>query len=384
MKNSMRPSPAILFTALAFIFASSCTQEEDLAGNAQIEVAFRLKSLSAMDGKILIHEAFLKLDRLHVAGTLPGDHLTDVTHAIPPGEPPYKLSMADSNHVSFNLTSKAYQALDFHLFLLQDAYQLVITTTQETPPPDDENGSGTDGDDEGQGEDSDGDDSEDESDGNDGDSDDDSQDDGNTGGAGDGGEDGSGTDDGDDNDGDDDDGDDGEDGDDDDGEDGDDDDKDKGKGKGKNEDKKDDDKNKGKNDDDRRTSGEIRTVDLDHFFQNAKPAMVVFGLYQNNGVTVNIIFVVSGIEKFTVNGKQNDSFNISLDTRNEAVLTFDPQRWFETITQADIESAIIQEYQQQKVLLIHKDFNTELFEALAPRIEGSTDLTINKADATSF
>lgn len=380
MRKSIKPLPAILITAFALIFSSSCTQEEELAGNAQIEVAFRLKSLSAMDGKILIHEAFLKLDRLHVAGTLPGNHLTEVTHLIPPGEPPYKLSMADSNHVSFGLTSRAYQALNFHLFLLQDPYQLVITTTQETPPPDDENGSGTDGGDNGQEGDDDDDDSEGENGGNDDDTDDVEDDDGNTGG--DGNEDGSGTDDSDDDD---------EDGDHDDGKD-DDDDEDKGKGKDKNEDKNDDDKDKGKGknddhgdeDDDGRTSGEIRTVDLDHFFQNAKPAMVVFGLYQNNGIAVNIIFVVSGIEKFTVNGKQNDSFNISLDTRNEAVLTFDPQRWFETITQADIESAIIQDYQQQKVLLIHKDFNTALFEALAPRIEESADLTINKGDGTSF
>ena len=104
--------------------------------------------------------------------------------------------------------------------------------------------------------------------------------------------------------------------------------------------------------------------------------MVVFALYQHNGGSIHIIFAVSGTEKFTVSAKQNDSFKIKLQERNTGLLTFDPARWFEAITAADIASASTQTYQEQKILFIHKDFNTHLFQALMSRIGQSAELTI--------
>lgn len=417
MKKDIRSVPAILFFILASGFFSSCTPEEEFSGNARIEAAFRLKSNSAMDGKVTISEGFLKLDRIQARGTLRGEYITDITHPVPSEEPPYKLSMADSSQVTFALTSKAYEQLDLHLFLFQDNYELVINTTEDVPPPvagnedgeeqdednsdgdagggqdenendndDGEENSESDGEDENKDNDDDADQGED--DNSDGDHDDDDEEDSD--------------DNEEDSDDDDEDKDDDEDGDHDDADDENDENEDRDDGDAGNHDKdknkgKDKDKNKGKNDndendndgdddddDDGRVSEALRTVDLDHFFQNAKPAMVVFGLYQNNGVIVNIIFAASGIEKFTLRAKQNDSFTISLDEQNTAEISFDPQRWFETLTPADIESASIQTYQQQKVLFIHKDFNTGLFQSLVSRIEASADLIISKGDAAGL
>ena len=82
-----------------------------------------------------------------------GENITDATHPIPSEEPPFKLSMADSSQVNFPLNAKAYEYLDFHLFLYQDTYQLVIRNQGTTPPPDTggENGGGKDEDTSGNG-----------------------------------------------------------------------------------------------------------------------------------------------------------------------------------------------------------------------------------------
>jgi hypothetical protein len=72
MKKGIRLIPAILISALAGF--SSCTPEEEFSGNAYVEATFRLQSFAAMDEKVTIQEAFLKLDRIQTTGSLPGSH----------------------------------------------------------------------------------------------------------------------------------------------------------------------------------------------------------------------------------------------------------------------------------------------------------------------
>ena len=116
-------------------------------------------------------------------------------------------------------------------------------------------------------------------------------------------------------------------------------------------------------------------MNLDHFFQHAKPALVVTGTCEINGRLINIIFAASGLEKLSVVARQNDSFTIHLDSHNTAAITFDPAIWFEGVTPADIEGAQTQTYQQLEVIFIHRDFNRHLYDLLVPRLEPSADLT---------
>ena len=310
-------------------FWSGCTTEE-IYQAAQIKGIFRLKSPSAMNGKLIIEEAYLKLSHIDAIGNRHGEN-TNLTHPISLEEPPYQLSRFDSSQVSFNLPSRSYDQLDFHLFLFQDTYQLIVKEegNGDVDEPNEE------GDEE---EDGDKDDEEDRDSGQDDDKDNEDHDDA----------------------------------------DNKDDDKDKGDHDDDNDDDDDDDDNDDEDneDDDGRMSDnkKNRTVDIDHFFQNAKPAMVIIGTYQNNAKILKVIFAVDGIEKFTLAGKQNSTSTIILNKQNTAEITFNPQHWFESITPADLESASIQTYREQQVVFIHKDFNTHLFEALAPRIEESADL----------
>jgi hypothetical protein len=366
--------------ALFLILWSSCTQEPEFVDKVNIQATFRLKSRTAMDGKIQIGETLLKLDRIQASGNL-GKSKTDVIHSIHPDEPPYRLSMTDTAQVRFTLNSMHYDELDFHLFLLQDPYELILKdgVVTEVPAPgqtDDHDGV-SDGDGNQEEENDEADDDSDQENGEIEDGGNDQHDGG-----------GQAEDDKDDE-GDDDDGNDKGDGGDD-GDDGDDDNNGKGKGKqkGKN---KNGEKDKGKGDDDEdddgRKSGESNRqviIDLDDFFQHARPGMVVMATYENNGKTIYIIFVASEIEKFTVRAKQNDSFAISLSEESSAEISFDPAHWFSGLTPAQIESADIQIYQQQNLLLIHKDFNTALYEEIASRIGGSAYLSIAKGTPNDF
>jgi hypothetical protein len=357
----------MLLILFALTLWTSCNDEVNFEGTSHIQAIFQLKSATAMNGRITIEQAYLKLDRIRATGNLRGDNVTDITHSIPADDPPYKLMDADSGQVNFTLNRLAYNILDFHFYLPEDNYQLIFQNPVpvETPVPTEE---GTDGDHQ----ENDGDaDNNDDDDGNQSGEDDNGHEDG----QGDGGDDGSGNDDGnqsEDNE--------------------DDDDHDKNKGK---DEEKDKDKNKGKDKDKGHKGGDdggrtlddkdTQTVDVNHFFQNAKPGMVVFGNYQNNGKTIEIIFVAGGIEKFSLRGQQNNTFDIALKEHNTAQITFDPQQWFASITPSQIESAALQTYQQQTILFIHRDFNAELYRALVERIEGSTEMTINSStDGTSF
>jgi hypothetical protein len=400
---------ALMFVSAWVSMLSGCANEDEFFGTPHIKTTFRLKSPSAMNGKITISEAYLKLDHIHATGSLQGVNNTNDSHFIPSEEPPYQLSRSDSSQADFNLTARAYDQLDFQLFLLMDSYELIVNeATEEVPEPveDTDDGDDAENDDEDtdQEEDSDGDqdDTEDEDDNPDDDGEDDNDDD-NDQDEGDDDDDGNEGEDNDDE-GDNDDGEDGDDGEDD----GDIDDKDDknkdDKEKNKDKDKKD---NKGhdhdkdhhdkdhhdkhdhdKNDDDDRDDDDGRasenktgqTADLDHFFQNAKPGMVVVGAYESNGKVINIIFIASGIEKLSLRAKQNDAFNIVLSDQNFAEITFNPEYWFETITPDQIESAQMLTYQQQTVLFIHRAFNSDLFQALVPRIEGSAELNFSSGE----
>ena len=381
MEKNIKKGLLLLTGVLVLNAWTSCTTEDQLHSptSSDVEAIFTLKSPATMNGKITIREAYLKLDRLQATGSLGGDNSTDIMQPIPPEEPPYQLTKSDSGKLNFTLPFRVYDQLDFHLFLFQDSYDLIFrqSTAPETPDPGennddgspDEGGSGENGDnDEGAGNENTGNDQD--SGNSDNDSNDDDEDDQENQDNGDDKEDGH-------NDKDDDkknenknknknkDGDKGKNDKDDNDEDNDDDD-----------DKDDDDEDEDERDDDDGRSGrsEKQTVNLADFFQNAKPAMVLVAGYENNGRMISIIFVVSDIHEIVIPARQNGAFALSLNQKNSAVITFDPEVLFEDIAPADIESAEIQPYQQQDVLFIHRDFNTHLYEVLSARLEQSAAL----------
>src|SRR5690606_12338151 len=96
--------------ALALVVCS-CTLEDEVPAAARISATFGLRSPSALDGKIVIGEAYLKLHRLEVTGTLNGSSVTQVNHTVAPEESPYRLTTSDSSHAGFALGSTTYDQL---------------------------------------------------------------------------------------------------------------------------------------------------------------------------------------------------------------------------------------------------------------------------------
>ncbi len=339
-----------LASGVALAFPSSCTMDDPFA-TTNIKAVFRLKSQTALEGRITIDEAYLKLSHIEATGNLPDGKMTDITHSIPAEEPPFKLTTADSSELNFTLPSGIYDQLDFNLFLFHDTYGLVMMANApaETPDPAQNDDQDSTGQQDGEGN---------TDNGNNTDTDDNpgSQEDEDDNDNGDGGDTNGGVS-----------------NDNDEGKNND------GKGKGKKDDHTDKKKDKKKGDKAHggrnAHNGITDQVNLRDFFQNAKPGMVVIGTYKNNDKTMRLIFVASGIEKFTLPGKQNDSFSVILADRNTAEITFDPERWFSSVRPADIESASTQLYQGETVLFIHQDFNGQIYQALVPHLEESTDLT---------
>lgn len=146
-----------------------------------------------------------------------------------------------------------------------------------------------------------------------------------------------------------------------------------GEGKEKREEEEDDDDDDDDDDDGRVTS---HTIDLADFFQNAKPSIVIFGTYQSDNLSFDIIVAVTGLEKIVVPGQQNGSSSIVLSENNSAVVLFNPEYWFGSLTTSDLEAGVLQVYQDRRVLFVHKDFNRTLYEKLVPRLQESVAFNI--------
>lgn len=330
-----------------------------------------------MGGLITIQQAYLKLDRIEVTGRLQKKAVAGASLAIPAEDPPFQLSRGDSAQATFMLPSRNYEQMELHLHLFEDDYQLIVGNKSKElvpePAENDSEGSGGDGVSDGGQEDSEGnfgdgthnaggsnegdteerDENEQEDDVDDGGGEDDRQSD-------------------DDNDKDDHESDENTDrGDDGRGDGGKNKDKENKKQKNKDDDddRGDDDNNGNDEGNDRKAAPESnRTVDLDHFFQNAKPALVVFATYNNNGEKISVVFAVTGGDKISIPATQKDNLPITLMERNAAFVTVDPEKWFASIPPVAIESGALQNYQGQQVLFIHRDFNTPLFHLLYSRL----------------
>lgn len=395
----------ILPLLLTLFLWTSCSDDQLFRGNTRIQTTFRLKSQTALGGSVTIKDAYLKLNSIGVSGTLGDQSVPPASYPVAPEEAPFRLTQSDSAQVSLTLPSRAYDLLDFHLLLVQSKYQLLtlqqpaepapepvtdnggntdggVTEDEGTPSGDDNGGQPDTGSDDSPADNGDGGQSDDDGSGGDDDkqNDDPSDDDGaNAGGD-------TNTppqeDDNDDQGGNNDEekgegnkNDDGK------GDGGKDDDKDDKDDEEKDEDDKDDDKDSDDkdDDDDEKDDGRARsevdgTVDLDHFFQNAKPSLVVFATWNVNGENINIVFAVTDAERITIRATQNGGQRVMLADHGTATVTFDPEDWFQSVSATDLQNASRQAYQGQSVVFIHHDHNTALFDLLYSSLIESTTL----------
>src|SRR5690606_9697715 len=120
----------------------------------------------------------------------------------------------------------------------------------------------------------------------------------------------------------------------------------------------DDDRKKKHGDDDDGGRVSRHAADLQHFFQNARPGLVVIATYTAQDKAITVILAVTEPVKFTVR-RTGNAQPITLQARNTAEVTFDPAHWFAGLAPEAIENAPTQTFQGQNVLFIHKDHNSD-------------------------
>lgn len=121
-------------------------------------------------------------------------------------------------------------------------------------------------------------------------------------------------------------------------------------------------------------AGRISAPDLQHFFQNARPGLIAIARYSEGGESVTMIFAVTKPLRFTAEQEESKTPFV-LQTRSSARITLNPEKWFSDISDEVIKASQTQTFQDQEVLFIHHDYNTELYEKLLSRIQGSASVT---------
>ena len=104
--------------------------------------------------------------------------------------------------------------------------------------------------------------------------------------------------------------------------------------------------------------------------------MVVFATLTLNAQNINIVFAITDLKEITIPATQNDGPRIVVDEHGRASVSFNPERWFESISTTDLENASLQSYQGQTVMFIHKDVNAPLFEKLLNNFINSTTFEV--------
>lgn len=347
-----------VFCVSLLLLPGGCAIDEP--AHAVTTVTFRLATPNAMDGKIAIDEAYLKLSSIETDGTMATTEGGHMTKTIDPADPPMQLTGTPAT-VDLPIRAGVYAQLALDLVLVKDEYHLLRNGVKEEGPSSPQGGN-TGSDNNGEAEEPDSpsqnqgqnqngnagteaDDNDDDSGANEppsanGDENGDSKEDSGT-----------------------------------DAQQNDhqkkhDDDHQKGKDKHKK-----GDKHHGGKHDGRTTELQAASdIDLADFFQNARPGLLVIATYQNDGKSIKLIFVGDGIERLAVPARQNDSPQLILTANGTADITFDPRQWFSSVTPADLDAAIVQQYQGQPVIFIHRDFNSDLYYAVMPHIQESADL----------
>lgn len=148
------------------------------------------------------------------------------------------------------------------------------------------------------------------------------------------------------------------------------------KKKDKDKDKKDD-KKKGKkgNSGGRTNDLQASTVDLEHFFEHAKPALFASLIYTTPAKKIHVIVA---LDNFALMDFQNTQrLSITDLYGNKAKATIDVASWFSNITNNDLENSVLINYGGESVLLIHRQFNANLFLKITERFSKSFALAIS-------
>lgn len=109
--------------------------------------------------------------------------------------------------------------------------------------------------------------------------------------------------------------------------------------------------------------------DYDDFQNNAKPALLVTGLYESRGASIPFILAVSEITPLQTIATQNGDPTVEIGLENLAEIKMNPAVWFEEITPQLMDDADRIQSGNRQMIFIHQDFNSDLYEKILLKLE---------------
>jgi hypothetical protein len=122
--------------------------------------------------------------------------------------------------------------------------------------------------------------------------------------------------------------------------------------------------------------------DLTDYFQNAKPALMISGRFDNRGKAIPVHVAITDVYPLKVTGSQYGTPQVRLDKENLAELTINPAYLFQNITTLRLESAQKVMHSGQETIFIHPQFNTDLLNELLTRLEDTNNSMALKVSIT--
>jgi hypothetical protein len=108
--------------------------------------------------------------------------------------------------------------------------------------------------------------------------------------------------------------------------------------------------------------------DYADFLATAKPSIAFSGKFNNRGHSTRVYIALNIADRLHMQASQLGKSTVALSKENRAKFTIDPAWILQDITTVEIEDAISFDYLGEKTILIHPDFNADLYEQIVERL----------------
>jgi hypothetical protein len=126
------------------------------------------------------------------------------------------------------------------------------------------------------------------------------------------------------------------------------------------------------------TGEDDETGDLAEYLLNAKPGVLVVARYTNGSVSFPVIISLNDdIRRFALEVSQAGLSTVVLrkEIVSQATVLIDPAYWFTAITTTMFENAVTFPLNGEDAVVISEDYNENLYNLIAGRLEGSASVT---------
>jgi hypothetical protein len=118
--------------------------------------------------------------------------------------------------------------------------------------------------------------------------------------------------------------------------------------------------------------GNPPTVDYADFLLNATPSMIFSAKFNNRGESTRVYIALNLADRLRIDATQSGTSSVALSKVNRAKFVFDPAFMLQDLTTQALENAISFDYLGEKTILIHQDFNSDLYDDIVDRIFETT------------